>query len=57
MAADGDQELPVNQWDVPELGSRDYNQTELFTRKSGRGSSASANLKGHDIAVFKIISS
>jgi alpha-galactosidase len=55
VAANGAATLTVNFKDVPGLGGTGpYNWTEMYTGKSGSGTSASFNLASHDMAVIKV---
>jgi alpha-galactosidase len=55
VAANGAATLTVNFKDVPGLGGTgSYNWTEMYTGKSGSGTSASFNLASHDMAVIKV---
>jgi len=55
VAASGAQTLSVNFKDVPGLGSGTYSWTELWTGKSGSGTSVSFSLGSHDMAVVKVL--
>ncbi|RYP40343.1 hypothetical protein DL767_001755 [Monosporascus sp. MG133] len=55
VAASGPQTLSVNFRDVPGLGSGTYSWTELWTGKTGSGSSVSFSLASHDMAVVKVL--
>ena len=55
VAASGPQTLSVNFKDVPGLGSGTYSWTELWTGKTGSGSSVSFSLASHDMAVVKVL--
>lgn len=57
VAPDGAQTLSVNFSDVPGLGSGTFSWTELYSGRKGSGTSVSASLGEHDIAVFKVVSS
>ncbi|KAK2026310.1 alpha-galactosidase [Colletotrichum zoysiae] len=46
--------MSVNFSDVPGLGSGTFAWKELFTGKQGTGTSVSAQLEKHDVAVFKV---
>jgi alpha-galactosidase len=54
VAADNAATLTANFADVPGLGSGTYNWTEAFSGKTGSGTSVSANLGLHDMAVFRV---
>ena len=54
VAASGAATLSVNFKDVPGLGSGDYSWKELYTGKTGTGTSVSFSLASHDIAVVKV---
>lgn len=56
VAASGAQQLSVNLSDVPGLEGGDYSWTEVHSGETGTGTSVSADLGEHDIAVFKITS-
>lgn len=47
----------MNFSDVPGLGSGSFSWTELYSGRTGSGTSVSATLGSHDIAVFKVIKS
>jgi hypothetical protein len=51
------QTLSVNFSDVPGLGSGSFSWTEFYSGRTGSGTSVSATLGSHDIAVFKVIKS
>jgi hypothetical protein len=55
VAPNGAQTLSVKFADVPGLGSGDFAWTELLSGKTGTGSSVSASLGAHDIAVYKVV--
>lgn len=56
VAASGAATLTVNFKDVPGLGGTGaYNWTELWTGKTGSGTSASFQLQSHDMAVVKVV--
>ncbi|KFZ20203.1 hypothetical protein V502_03269, partial [Pseudogymnoascus sp. VKM F-4520 (FW-2644)] len=57
VAPDGAQTLSVNFSDVPGLTSGTFSWTELYSGRTGSGTSVSASLGEHDIAVFKVVSS
>jgi alpha-galactosidase len=57
VAPDGDQTLSVNFSDVPGLGEGTFSWTELYSGNTGSGTSVSASLGAHDIAVFKVVPS
>lgn len=54
VAASGAATLSVNFKDVPGLGSGSYSWKELYTNKSGTGTSISFSLSSHDMAVVKV---
>lgn len=55
VAANGAQTLSVSFADVPGLTKgTTYSYTELYTGKSGSGTSVSVALAAHDMAVFKV---
>ena len=49
------QTLSVSFTDVPGLGSGSFSWTELYSGRTGSGTSVSATLGSHDIAVFKVV--
>ncbi len=49
--------ITVNFSDVPGLGAGTYSWKECYTGATGIGSSVSATLVAHDMAVFKVFSS
>jgi alpha-galactosidase len=55
VAVNGAATLSVNFQDVPGLGAGTYNWTELWTGATGKGSSVSASLGSHDMAVYKVL--
>lgn len=55
VAPDGAQTLSVNFADVSGLGSGTFFWTELYSGLTGSGTSVSASLGAHDIAVFKVV--
>jgi len=57
VAANGAATLSVNFKDVPGLGSGSYSWKELYTGKTGTGTSVSFSLSSHDIAVVKVTTS
>ena len=54
VAASGAATLSVNFKDVPGLGSQSYSWKELYTGKTGSGTSISFSLSTHDMAVVKV---
>jgi alpha-galactosidase len=54
VASNGAATLSVNFSDVPGLGAGTYSWKELYTNTSGTGSSVSATLAAHDMAIFKV---
>jgi len=54
VAVNGASTLSVNFADVPGLGAGTYSWKEAYTGTTGTGSSVSANLATHDMAVFKV---
>lgn len=54
VAASGATTLSVNFKDVPGLGSGNYTWKELYTGKTGAGTSVSFSLGLHDMAVVKV---
>ncbi|KAI3321477.1 glycoside hydrolase family 27 protein [Xylariaceae sp. AK1471] len=54
VAPDGAETLSVNFSDVPGLGSGTFKWTELFSGKTGSGTSVSASLAAHDMAAYKV---
>ncbi|PQE34009.1 hypothetical protein CJF32_00002885 [Rutstroemia sp. NJR-2017a WRK4] len=57
VASSGAATLSVNFSDVPGLGAGTYSWKELYTNTSGTGSSVSATLAAHDMAIFKVYKS
>jgi alpha-galactosidase len=57
VAATGAATLSVNFKDVPGLGSESYSWKELFTGKTGTGTTVSFSLSSHDMAVVKVMKS
>jgi hypothetical protein len=54
VAANGAATLTVNFSDVPGLGAGTYSWTEAYTGASGTGTSVSATLALHDMAIFTV---
>ncbi|PVI05616.1 glycoside hydrolase family 27 protein [Periconia macrospinosa] len=54
VAPSGAQTYSVNFSDVPGLGSGTFSWTELYSGRTGSGTSVSEDLGQHDIAVFKV---
>lgn len=54
IAVNGAATMTVNFSDVPGLGAGTYAWKELYTGTSGTGSSVSATLVAHDMAIFKV---
>lgn len=57
VAPNGAQSLSVNFADVPGLGSGSWSWTELLSGQTGSGSSVSASLGSHDVAVYRVTKS
>ncbi|KAK1830493.1 glycoside hydrolase superfamily [Podospora conica] len=55
VAADGPEKLTVYLREIPGLGMGAFEWTELFTGRTGMGTTVSADLENHDMAVFKIV--
>ena len=55
VAPNGAQTLSVNFSDVPGLGAGTFSWTELYSGRTGSGTSLSASLGAHDIAVYKVV--
>ncbi|KAH6850401.1 glycoside hydrolase superfamily [Chaetomium sp. MPI-CAGE-AT-0009] len=55
VAADGAETLTVNFSDVPGLGEGSFAWTELYSGRTGTGTSVSQELDTHDMAVFKVV--
>jgi alpha-galactosidase len=55
VAADGAETLTVNFSDVPGLGEGSFAWTELYSGRTGAGTSVSEELGAHDMAVFKVV--
>jgi len=53
-AANGAATLSVNFADVPGLGSGTFSWKEMYSGKTGTGTSVSFNLGAHDMAVVKV---
>ncbi|KAL2063644.1 hypothetical protein VTL71DRAFT_5449 [Oculimacula yallundae] len=54
VAANGAGTFNVNFKDVPGLGTGSYNWKELYSGKTGTGTSVSTTLQNHDMAVYKV---
>ncbi|KAK3318968.1 alpha-galactosidase [Apodospora peruviana] len=54
VTANGATTLSVNFADVPGLGAGTFSWTELFSGKTGSGTSVSASLSSHDMAMYKV---
>ncbi|CAI6337624.1 unnamed protein product [Periconia digitata] len=54
VAPNGAQTYSVNFSDVPGLGEGSFEWTELYSGRTGSGSSVSADLEQHGIAIFKV---
>jgi len=54
VAANGAATLSVNFSDVPGLGAGTYSWKECYTGATGTGTSVSATLAAHDMAIFKV---
>ena len=54
VATSGAETLTVNFSDVPGLGAGTYSWKEAYTGATGSGTSVSATLVEHDMAVFKV---
>lgn len=54
VAASGATTLSVNFKDVPGLGSGTYSWKEMYSGKTGSGTSVSFSLGSHDMAVIKV---
>ncbi|KAH7311920.1 alpha-galactosidase [Rhexocercosporidium sp. MPI-PUGE-AT-0058] len=54
VAADGANTFSVNFKDVPGLGSGTYKWKEMYSGKTGTGTSVSVSLASHDMAVYKV---
>lgn len=57
VASNGAATLSVNFSDVPGLGAGTYSWKECYTGATGKGTSVSANLAAHDMAIFKVVKS
>ncbi|ORY11691.1 alpha-galactosidase [Clohesyomyces aquaticus] len=55
VAADSAATLTVKFADVPGLGAGTFSWTEVYSGKTGSGTSVSAQLALHDMAVFKVV--
>jgi hypothetical protein len=55
VAADSAETLTVNFSDAPGLGPGTFSWTELYSGRTGMGTTASADLENHDMAVFKMV--
>ncbi|KAH8743981.1 glycoside hydrolase superfamily [Diaporthe sp. PMI_573] len=54
VASNGAATLSVNFADIPGLGAGTYSWRELYTNATGTGTSVSATLTSHDMAIFKV---
>jgi alpha-galactosidase len=54
VAGNGAATLSVNFKDVPGLGSGTYNWQEMYSGKTGTGTSVSFSLGNHDMAVVRV---
>jgi hypothetical protein len=54
VASQGAATLTANFADVPGLGSGTYSWVEYYSGKTGTGTSVSAQLGSHDMAVYKV---
>lgn len=54
VAANGAGTFNVNFKDVPGLGSGTYKWQEMYSGKTGTGTSVSVTLASHDMAVYKV---
>ncbi|KAE9376501.1 glycoside hydrolase family 27 protein [Stipitochalara longipes BDJ] len=54
VASSGASTLSVNFADVPGLGAGTYSWKECYTNATGTGTSVSATLGAHDMAIFKV---
>ncbi|KAM3072581.1 hypothetical protein ACMFMG_009374 [Clarireedia jacksonii] len=57
VASTGAATLSVNFSDVPGLGAGTYSWKECYTNATGTGTSVSATLTAHDMAIFKVYKS
>ncbi|KAN0112209.1 glycoside hydrolase family 27 protein [Hyaloscypha variabilis] len=57
VASNGAATLSVNFSDVPGLGAGPYPWKECYTNATGTGTSVSATLAAHDMAIFKVTKS
>jgi len=55
VASKGANSFTLNLSEVPGLGAGIFTWTELFSGRTGSGSSISANLGLHDMAIFKVV--
>ncbi|TAQ83898.1 hypothetical protein B7494_g7776 [Chlorociboria aeruginascens] len=55
VASSGPATLSVNFSDVPGLGSGTYSWKECYTGATGTGTSISATLQAHDMAIFRVL--
>lgn len=55
IAPGGAQTVSVQFSQVPGLGSGNWRWTELFSGNTGTGTSVSASLQQHDMAVYKVV--
>lgn len=55
VAPNGAETVSVNFSDVPGLGSGTFKWNELFSGKTGSGTSVSASLAAHDMAAYKVV--
>lgn len=54
VAADGADSFSVNFSDIDIIGDGTFDWTEAYTGDSGSGTSVSADLEEHDMAIFKL---
>ncbi|KAK3676807.1 hypothetical protein LTR78_003011 [Recurvomyces mirabilis] len=54
VAASGALNYNVNFFDVPGLGSGSFKWKELYSGKTGSGSSVSGSLQSHDMAIYRV---
>jgi alpha-galactosidase len=55
VAADGAETLTANFAEVPGLGEGNFAWTELYSGANGTGTSVTAKLANHDMAVYKVV--
>jgi alpha-galactosidase len=54
VASNGAATLSINFFDIPGLGAGTYSWKECYTNATGIGTSVSATLVAHGMAIFKV---